>query len=191
MDRWYKLRELLAQPRHCRTRRRLSGAALHDPARLRTRLVLPPAAGQRLDRPRHRGADADALRPLAAQPCGASRQLGRAHHAAAEHRLRPPYTVGRSATANDFISAAARLAATSRRLAILCALCLCSQQRGMTLRFASLGEQTKHVAAPMILGFPCFPVERGPYVGDQSARWPRPSLLIRHGPRRSPRFREL
>ena len=56
--------------------RGLPGAAVHDPARLRPRRLLPPPPGQRLGRPRHRRADADALRLLAPHPRAASRHVG-------------------------------------------------------------------------------------------------------------------
>src|SRR6516162_4557962 len=39
----------------------LSCPLIHDPARLRSRLVLPPSIGERLGRPRYRRADADTL----------------------------------------------------------------------------------------------------------------------------------
>ena len=55
--------------------RGLPGAAVHDPARLRPRRLLPPSPGQRLGRPRDRRADADALRFLAPHPRAASRHV--------------------------------------------------------------------------------------------------------------------
>ncbi len=53
--------------------RGLPGAAVHDPARLQPRLLLPPSPGQRLARPRARRADPDAVRPVAAHPRHAPR----------------------------------------------------------------------------------------------------------------------
>ena len=66
---------LLALPAARGARRRLSRAPVHDPARLRAWLVLPPAARQRLARPGARRADAHPLRLLAAHPRRPSRQL--------------------------------------------------------------------------------------------------------------------
>ena len=65
---------LLAGPAAGRRRRRLHGAAVRDPARLRARRLLPPALGQRLDRPHRQRADADALRCLAPHACDPSCQ---------------------------------------------------------------------------------------------------------------------
>src|ERR1019366_722464 len=48
------------------SRRGLSCALIHDPARLRPRLVLSPAIGERLGRPRDRRIHTDTLRFLAA-----------------------------------------------------------------------------------------------------------------------------
>ena len=69
--------------------RRLHGAGVHDPARLRSRRLLPPPARQRLGRPRDRRADAHALRLLAPHPRHSSRQL-RPSRAARHGRHRHP-----------------------------------------------------------------------------------------------------
>ena len=55
---------------------RLPRPPVHDPARLRPRLVLPQQVAQRLDRPRARRADVHALRFLAPHPRGASCLVG-------------------------------------------------------------------------------------------------------------------
>ena len=52
---------------------RLPRPPVHDPARLRPRLVLPQQGAQRLDRPRDRRAHLHAVRFLAPHPRGASR----------------------------------------------------------------------------------------------------------------------
>ena len=69
-------RLLLAFAAARRAGRGLPGAAVHDPARLRPRRLLPPPPRQRLGRPRHRRVDADALRFLAPHPRAASRHVG-------------------------------------------------------------------------------------------------------------------
>ena len=67
---------LLAEPAARRAGRRLHGPAVHDPARLRPRLVLPHPARQPRRRPRPRGADAHPLRLLAAHARDAPREFG-------------------------------------------------------------------------------------------------------------------
>ena len=55
---------LLADPDPRGAGGRFPGPPVHDPARLRPRLVLPSALGQRLARPRARRPDPDRVRPL-------------------------------------------------------------------------------------------------------------------------------
>src|SRR3546814_10178360 len=79
-----------ALPAALPARRGIAHAALHDPARLRPRRLLPPPPRQRLGRARDRRADADSLRRLAPRPCHAPcrrRQPGPQRH----RRHRHPY----------------------------------------------------------------------------------------------------
>ena len=70
------LGEPLARRRHRARQRGLPRAALRDPARLRPRGSVPQPAARRLDGPRARRADADALRRLAPPARGAPRHRG-------------------------------------------------------------------------------------------------------------------
>ena len=75
---------LLAEPAAGGPGSRLPRPPVHDPARLRPWCFLPPPSPQRLGGPRHRHADADALRRLASQPRRPPRQLGQSR--GARHR---------------------------------------------------------------------------------------------------------
>ncbi len=60
-----------------RSGRGIFGAAVHDPARLRARRILPPSPRQRLDRPRAGRAHLDAIRFLEANARHSSCDLGK------------------------------------------------------------------------------------------------------------------
>src|SRR3546814_17465635 len=90
-----------ALPAALPARRGIAHAALHDPARVRPRRLLPPPPRQRLGRPRDRRADADSLRRLAPRPCHAPcrrRQPGPPRHRRNRHpsdrRIPPPLVLG-------------------------------------------------------------------------------------------------
>ena len=63
------------------SRSRLHGPAVHDPARLQPRGVLPAPGDQRLGRPRHRRGDAHPARPVAADARDPSRRDGQSRRA--------------------------------------------------------------------------------------------------------------